>query len=181
MAVNNQRLRTSHLIVMLSGAKRSRNILSNSRLLVVRDHLNGHNCLNGHNALLVAASIIRRGKPRPLNYSPLPSNYSHPLRPKAVPLTPQNSPQAQRYPNKTPRHASSRKKMRVTKSKFVTLIFGKVYSASIRLCRYHRYTRQRKNPIPKRSTAARSSSSLTLGSAIEISSLARSANDLLRR
>ena len=115
------------------------------------------------------------------NYPPLPSNYSHPLRPKAVPLTPQNSPQAQRYPNKTPRHASSRKKMRVTKSKFVTLIFGKVYSASIRLCRYHRYTRQRKNPIPKRSTAARSSSSLTLGSAIEISSLARSANDLLRR
>ena len=39
----------------------------------------------------------------------------------------------------------------------------------------------RRNPIPKRSTAARSNSSRTDGSAIEIRSLARSASDLLRR
>ena len=46
---------------------------------------------------------------------------------------------------------------------------------------YSTYTRQRKKPIPKRSTAARSKSSRTEGSAIEISNLARCANDLLRK
>ena len=40
---------------------------------------------------------------------------------------------------------------------------------------------QRKKPMPKRSVAALSRSSLTLGSAMEISNLARSHNDLLRK
>ena len=46
---------------------------------------------------------------------------------------------------------------------------------------HNNYYLQRKKPMPKRSVAALSRSSLTLGSAMEISNFARSHNDLLRK